>query len=132
SMFKPEKPEDNKYFQQIIDKSFAQFKAVVQNGRGAKLSKPLDEIANGQIFLGPDALALGLVDQIGYLDDAYGYAVSSLKLKKPQVVRYHTPPSLLEALGSKSNVGSIGASTNGSGGVNVQLDPHTVQEMLTP
>jgi len=130
SMFKPEKPEDNKYFQDIIDKSFTQFKTVVQNGRGPKLSKPLDQIANGQIYLGPDALALGLVDRIGYIDDAYAHA--SQGLKKPQVVRYHNPPSLFEALGSKSNVGPIGASTSGTGGVNVQFDPTKVQEMLTP
>jgi protease-4 len=131
SMFKPEKPEDNAYFQDIIDKSFAQFKAVVQAGRGPKLSKSLDQIANGQIYLAPDALALGLVDKIGYIDDAYAHAGQGLK--KMQVVRYHNPPTLLEALGSKSNVGPIGASASaGSGGVNVQIDPQKVQEMLTP
>jgi protease-4 len=131
SMFKPERPEDNAYFQDIIDKSFAQFKAVVQAGRGPKLSKSLDQIANGQIYLAPDALALGLVDKIGYIDDAYAHAGQGLK--KMQVVRYHNPPTLLEALGSKSNVGPIGASASaGSGGVNVQIDPQKVQEMLTP
>jgi ClpP class serine protease len=130
-MFKPERPEDNAYFQDIIDKSFAQFKAVVQAGRGPKLSKSLDQIANGQIYLAPEAQALGLVDKIGYIDDAYAHAGQGLK--KMQVVRYHNPPSLLEALGSKSNVGPIGASASaGSGGVNVQIDPQKVQEMLTP
>lgn len=128
SMFQPENPEDVKYFQEIIDKSFVQFKNVVQNGRGNKLTKPLDEIANGKIYLGPDALALGLVDQIGYLEDAYGHAAQGLK--KPQVVRYANPPSLLEALSTKSNIGAVTASARN--GVNVQLDWQKLQELTTP
>jgi protease-4 len=133
SMFKPDNPKETKYFQDIIDKSFTQFKTVVKNGRGPKLTKSLDEIANGQIYLGPDALALGLVDTLGYLDDAYAYAATSAGLKKMQVVRYHNPPSFLEAFASgKSNVGSLSASTGGSGGVNVQLDPQKLQELMTP
>jgi protease-4 len=128
SMFKPEDPEDLKYFQDIIDKSFVQFKTVVQNGRGKKLTQPLDQIANGKIYLAPDALTLGLVDKIGYLEDAYLHAATGLK--KPQVVRYQNPPSLLEALSAKSNIGSIGATSNGS--VNVQLDWQKLQELTTP
>ena len=132
SMFKPDDPKETKYFQDIIDKSFGQFKTVVKNGRGPKLTKSLDEIANGQIYLGPDALALGLVDTLGYLDDACAFAASTAGLKKMQVVRYHNPPSFLEAIASgKSNVGSIGATATG-GGVNVQVDPQKLQEMLTP
>ncbi len=132
SMFQPEDPRDVAYFQSIIDKSFVQFKDVVRNGRGNKLTKPLDEIANGKIYLGPDALALGLVDQVGYLDDAYAYAAQGLK--RPQVVRYANPPSLLEALSAKSNVGAVSASVGGEkgGGVNVQLDWRKLQELTTP
>ncbi|HEV2292386.1 MAG TPA: signal peptide peptidase SppA [Tepidisphaeraceae bacterium] len=128
SMLKPENPEEVKYFQEIIDKSFMQFKEVVQNGRGNKLTRPLSEIANGKIYLGPEAQALGLVDEIGYLQDAYLHAAQGLK--KPQVVRYMNPPSLLEALAMKSNIGSIGASSNGT--VNVQLDWQKLQEFTTP
>lgn len=128
SMFKPENPADVAYFQEIIDKSFVQFKNVVRNGRGKKLTKPLDEIANGKIYLGPDALELGLVDQVGYLQDAYLHAAKGLK--KPHVVRYANPPSLLDALSAKSNVGAISAS--GNSGVNVQLDWRKLQELTTP
>jgi protease-4 len=132
SMFKPDNPKETKYFQDIIDKSFTQFKTVVKNGRGPKLTKSLDEIANGQIYLGPDALSLGLIDTLGYLDDACAFAAKTAGLKKMQVVRYHNPPSLFEAFASgKSNVGAIGANANTSG-VNVQLDPQKLQEMLTP
>jgi protease-4 len=128
SMFKPENQKEVAYFQSIIDKSFDQFKSVVQNGRGPKLAKPLDEIANGQIYLGPDALALGLVDKIGYADDAYAHAATGLK--KPQVVRYLNPPTMLELLSARSNVGAVSASAKG--GVNVQIDWQKLQELSTP
>lgn len=128
SMFQPEDPEDVAYFQSIIDKSFVQFKDVVKNGRAGKLTKPIEEIANGKIYLGRDAQALGLVDDIGYLEDAYTHAAQGLK--KPQVVRYANPPSLLEALAAKSNVGAVSASA--SQGVNVQIDWKKLQELTTP
>jgi protease-4 len=128
SMFKPEDPKDVAYFQSIIDKSFTQFKNVVKDGRGTKLTKPLEQIANGQIYLGPDALTLGLIDKVGYLEDAYAHAAQGLK--KPQVVRYHNPPSFLDALSAKSNVGAVSASANS--GVNVQLDWQKLQELTTP
>ncbi len=128
SMFKPEDPKDVAYFQTIIDKSFMQFKNVVKTGREGKLTQPLEEIANGKIYLGPDALALGLIDKIGYLEDAYGHAAQGLK--KPHVVRYANPPSLLDALSVKSNVGAVSASAQS--GINVQLDWKRLQELTTP
>ena len=128
SMFKPENPDEVKYFQSIIDKSFDQFKAVVKNGRGPKLTKPLDQIANGQIYLGNDALALGLIDKVGYAKDAYAHA--GQKLTKMQVVRYLNPPTVFDLLSAKSNVGAVSAGANG--GVNVHLDWQKLQEFSTP
>ena len=128
SMFKPENPDEVKYFQSIIDKSFAQFKGVVSAGRSSKLTKPIDQIANGKIYLAAEAEELGLIDKIGYASDAYAHAGQGLK--KPQVVRYLNPPTLFDVLAAKSNVGSVGASANGS--VNVQLDWKKLQELTTP
>src|SRR2546421_1098462 len=58
SMFKPEKPEDRAYLQDIADKAFTQFKDVVAKGRQSKLTKPLGDIANGKIYTASDALPL--------------------------------------------------------------------------
>jgi len=90
SMFVPEKPEDRAYLQDIADKAFAQFKSVVKQGRTghAKFDvKKLDQIANGKIYMADDAVAIGLVDEKGYLADACEYAASKVGMTKPNVMR---------------------------------------------
>src|SRR5688500_2764231 len=105
SMFRAEKPEDRAYIQDIADKAFAQFKDVVAKGRQSKLKKPMAEIANGKIYMAADAEALGLIDKVGYLHDAYDHAATQAKLNKRTIVKYHDPPSFMEALLSgKSNL----------------------------
>ena len=135
SMFQPEAPEHRAYLQDIADKAFAMFKDVVAKGRQGKLKKPLAEIANGKIYVAADAQALGLVDEVGYLQDAYQYAAKKASLSKPTVVRYHDPPSIFEAFASgKSNVGGASASAGGQSvtvnGVNINAGD--LRELLTP
>jgi protease-4 len=133
SMFKPENPEDRAYLQNLVDQSFAQFKTVVTTGRGNKLKGSIDSIANGKIYSAADALKLGLIDQIGYRADAIAKAAKLASLTKEHVVRYEEPQGLLEALSSKSNLPAPSASGNTTiNGINVTLDPHTIQEFTTP
>ncbi|MCH8054312.1 MAG: signal peptide peptidase SppA [Planctomycetes bacterium] len=50
------------------------FKSRVQEKRGDKLAKPLEELAGGRVYTGAQALELGLVDKLGGLHDALKYA----------------------------------------------------------
>jgi protease-4 len=133
SMFKPETPEQRAYLQDIADKAFATFKDVVAKGRQGRLTKPLSQIANGKIYTADDAKALGLVDQIGYLRDAYEYAAKKAGLTHPMVVQYQDRSSLLEALTGRSRIGGANASSAKSvniNGINVNVDD--LRELLTP
>ena len=96
----PVNPRDTAYIQGLVDEMFRQFKSVVVSSRDKKLVKKIDEIADGRAIFGADAMKLGLVDEIGYFDDACFYATSVAKLSNNrQVVRLHEPsPSLLERL----------------------------------
>ena len=134
SMFKPEKPEETQYLQDIADNAFAQFKQVVVNGRGKKLTQPIDQIANGKVYLTDEALALGLIDQSGYPSDAYAYAATQAGLGNPQVVRYQDPPTLLDLLSAQSNVPASAKSSGGVtvNGVNVNVDSGMLHELMTP
>ena len=96
SMFQPENPKDLAYLQGLIDATFAQFKKVVQDGRGARL-KSDPEIFNGRVYMADDALKYGLIDKIGYPEDAYDYAASAANAKGAKVVRY-TPAPLIQRL----------------------------------
>lgn len=132
SWLKPPSPDDTKYLVGLIDGAFARFKSVVTAGRGKKLTQPLDAIANGKAYTADEALALGLVDQIGYLPDAYTYAESKAGLKNMQVVQYEQPSSLVDLLmSSRSNVPPAqsrdGVQING-----VNINAADLQELLTP
>jgi protease-4 len=69
------------YMQQVYET----FKGHVARGRGDKLRKPIDEIAGGRVYTGKQALDLGLVDQIGGLQQAIDYAAAKVSLKDYEV-----------------------------------------------
>ena len=137
SMFQAENTEHRKYIQDIADKAFAQFKDVVAKGRQSKLKKPLADIANGKIYLAADAEALGLIDKVGYLQDAYDHAATQAKLNRRTIVKYHDPPTFFDAL--MSGKSSLGGATGGAGGAGqminvngIQVNAGDLRELMTP
>ena len=75
-MFAPETEKDNEYLQSLIDGAYKRFCTVVKTGRGTKLKRPIDQIADGKVYLADAAKAEGLIDDIGFLEDAYNHAAS--------------------------------------------------------
>ncbi len=53
---------------------YSVFKSRVEEKRGDKLTKPLEELAGGRVYTGAQALELGLIDKLGGLQDALKYA----------------------------------------------------------
>lgn len=74
------------------------FKGHVVAARGAKLKKPIDELAAGRVFTGQQALELGLVDKIGTLQDAVQQVAEQAKLKDYEVRVYPEPKNFMEVL----------------------------------
>ena len=66
-------PEEKEMFQQFVDKIHQQFVQDVANGRQMELAT-VQKIANGQIYTGKEAKALGLVDRLGNLEDTVEWA----------------------------------------------------------
>lgn len=127
SMFSPDNPRDAQYLQGIIDNAYARFRDIVKNGRGAKLKGDLAQIADGRVFTSDEALANGLIDQQGYLPDAYTWTATQASLSDPTVVRYSRRPSLSEMLLSQSPT-----PTPKAGAVNITLDPTLIDHLTTP
>ncbi len=69
SPFRPATDEENKLFQNMIDEYYDRFVDVVVEGRGLPEDR-VRAIADGRIYTGRQAMELGLVDRIGYLNDA--------------------------------------------------------------
>lgn len=74
--------------QGYINESFERFLEVVMNGRDLTREEAL-KLADGRIFSGKQAVENGLVDEIGYEEDALNALVTSLSLNDPQVFEYH-------------------------------------------
>jgi protease-4 len=128
SMFQPANPEDEKYLQGLVDGVFAQFKAVVMAGRKGKLGGN-EDIFSGKAFIAEDALARGLIDKIGYPDEAYDYAAHLAGLTSRSVVRYAPNPNLLQMLTARSNLPA--AQTNAVTIDGVSVDAKTAQDLLS-
>jgi protease-4 len=91
---------ERKVLQSLVDDMFARFKEVVRGGRPKLDDAALDAVATGQVFTAKQAQAAGLVDRIGFLEDAVDRAVELAGLTKDtaRVVRYVRPRGLLDEL----------------------------------
>lgn len=132
SSFAKETPDERAYWQGLIDSAYTRFKDVVLQGRGTKLKANMADIANGKAYTADEALAMGLIDQKGYSEDAYKYAAITAGLSNPRIVRYERQVGLMDLLlSSKSNARPFGASA-GTNGVKVNVDAALLEELTTP
>lgn len=131
SSFSPESPEERKYMQELADSAFAQFKEVVQTGRSSKLTANIEDVTNGKVFTARNAKELGLIDDVGYLEDAQKYAASQAGLSNPTVVRYQDPPSLMQLLMARSSVAAAVARGDAPA-VSITVDQNLLHELSTP
>lgn len=75
--------------QQEVDNIYDTFKKRVDDGREPITSvAQVDSIGQGRVWTGSDALALGLVDELGGLNKAIHYAAERAELKDYGVVEY--------------------------------------------
>ena len=122
-------------FRKLLDVMQERFEKVVRKGRGVKLTPTTAEKTytgadgkkftvketvpfNGSIFTADEAVDIGLIDKVGYLDDAIDKAAGLAGLSKPKVVRYFRRKSLLEQLAA-AKAGPI-------------IDPDIIDEIQTP
>jgi protease IV len=139
----PFSPEDEgkagPYLQTLADNAMDQFKKVVEQGRGSRLTGSKEDLYSGKVFVASDALKAGLIDQIGYPRDAYQHAAKVANLGKPNIIRYQEPtPSLLGLLSSRSipDGGADGATeqpvTVDVNGMQVKVGPDALDALRTP
>ena len=92
SPFRPATPEEKQMMQEVINSYYRGFMNVVAQGRKMNL-KEVRRVADGRIFTASQAKDLGLVDTLGYLDDAIELAKKRAGLEEAKVVRYQRPDS---------------------------------------
>ena len=116
SLMRPFDKTELDYMQASVEDIYESFVNLVADGRKMAPSA-VDEIAQGRVWMGSDALGIGLVDEIGTLQDALVYAASLAGIG-PDEIRTAAFPApltfaqqLMESLGQGSSEPSILAGT---------------------
>ena len=102
---RPFNAEELALLDQYIGRGYELFRKRVADGRKQSVEQ-IEEIAQGRVWLGNDALGIKLVDAIGSLDDAVKKAAELAKLKEYHTTGYPEPTDWWENLLEQGNNGS--------------------------
>jgi protease IV len=112
---RPMTEDERAYVEGMVKQVYERFLGIVAFSRGLEADKLRDTFADGRILTGKDAKEAGLVDQLGYIEDAYDKARALANAPDAGVIRYNAGLNfsrLLRLLGA-----------NASSKVEVQLAP---------
>ena len=99
---RPMREDERVYVQGLVNEMYERFLGIVARARGKPAETLRGGVADGRVLTGRQALEAGLVDQVGYIEDACALAKELGKAPEAKVVRYRATPSLLGALGLAS------------------------------
>jgi len=98
SPFREMTEEEQALWREIIDEVYDNFVEVVAQARDLPVEE-VRELADGSIYTGRQALELGLVDQVGTLDDAVAKAAELGGIEgKPRVIELKPTPTFSELM----------------------------------
>ena len=80
-----------------MERTYREFKSRVAEGRG-KDTAYIETIAQGHVWTGTQGIQIGLVDEIGGLDEAIAYAAKKANVKDYRVKLYPEEKTLGEQL----------------------------------
>ncbi len=100
TLSRPKTPEEIGIVQNLVDDDYQKF---IQRVAAARKLTPeqVNEIAQGRVWSGQDALRVGLVDEMGGLESALAYARNKTGLSsRAKVVEFPAPRELAEQIGA--------------------------------
>lgn len=124
NLFRTWDEDDWAVVQPMLDKMHARFIEVVRQGRAKVLDtdEKIKKVTTGLAYLGPEAKECGLVDQVGYLDDALAVArtQAGIASDNPPVAIYRVRPTMMQQL--------FGATSPAP--PRLDLSPHSLREAM--
>jgi protease-4 len=95
---RPKTTEELEVIQKSVDWIYAQFLEKVAQSRGLE-RKAVEELAEGRVWSGSEAARLGLVDELGGLDDAMKFAAAKASIGEEfTIVEFPRRRKLLESI----------------------------------
>lgn len=95
SMFRDMRPEEREYLQKYVDEAFGRFVDIVAQGRGMT-QESVRALADGSIFSPQAAVKSGLIDAIGYEEDALNALEEMAEEQQMRVITYTRSPTLMQ------------------------------------
>ncbi len=120
---RPMREDEKAYIQSLVGGMYDRFVGIVAGARKLDKEQIKTTVADGRIVTGRDALAHKLVDQVGYIEDAFALARSLGKAPDAMVVRYKRHSSLLDALSMAEAGSSRKIEVDVAGGLLPKLEP---------
>ena len=108
-MMRPLDDDEVRYMQKNVEKIYDRFTYIVAEGRDMDTER-VDEIAQGRVWTGSEALNINLVDEIGTIEDAVDWALASIEsytnVSNIEIAEYPRPLTTLEILLGKLEGGN--------------------------
>lgn len=105
SVTRPLDRQETEATQEQIEMIYDKFISIVSEGRGLSPER-VDEIAQGRVWCGNEALGIKLVNEIGGIKDAIDYAAISANLDNYRIVEYPVVKNNVEKLMDNLNSAS--------------------------
>lgn len=111
---RPMSEAERAHLQGIVDDLHARFVEVVDEGRKGLDRDEAASVADGRLFTARQAVDAGLVDAIGYAEDAVAAAEELAGIQSSRVVMYHRQGRSRENIYSRSPLPSVEAGSGPS------------------
>lgn len=95
-------PDEHRQMQQYIERGYELFTTRCAEGRGMSL-EAIKKIAEGRVWDGQTALKIGLVDELGDLDDAIAWVAQKAGLEQYKTCTYPQQKTAMEQLFEELN-----------------------------
>ncbi len=88
SPLKPRDEDERALLQELVAAQHEKFVEVVKTGRPRMTTREVRDLADGRIISAQEAQERGLIDKLGYLDDAYQRISELSGFSRNRLVRY--------------------------------------------
>jgi len=106
---------ERKILESINRSLYERFLDVVRESRPQMTPEQIEQIADGRVVTASQALDLGMVDQVGYLDEAVALAKDMAGVREANVVIYRSFPHVNRNIYAKAQAEEVSAASPGQG-----------------
>lgn len=122
---KPTTPEAKDIAQNMVDTIYQGFAKVVSDGRNIPLENIVDgKIGDGRVFLGEEAVELGLVDELGNINNAIEYAAELANIIDYETFEYNSSSEF------ETFMNDFFSRTNPSGEIKIELPESDAERLM--